>query len=52
MSDVSGPAGITPAAGAAPNAPAVERVGWGFTSLYAAAYMGSILLLLAPLLVS
>ena len=30
----------------------VARVGWGFIALYAAAYMGAILLFLAPLLVS
>jgi MFS family permease len=30
----------------------VERVGWGFIALYAAAYIGAILLFLAPLLVS
>jgi MFS family permease len=32
--------------------PEYSHVGWGFVSLYAAAYMGSILLFLAPLLVS
>jgi MFS family permease len=39
---------------AAPAHPArpVERVGWGFIASYAAAYMGAILLFLAPLLVS
>ncbi|MDQ6648827.1 MAG: MFS transporter [Actinomycetota bacterium] len=35
-------------AGGAP----VDRVGWGFISLYLLAYMGTILLFLAPLLVS
>jgi len=30
----------------------VDRVGWGFISLYVLAYMGTILLFLAPLLVS
>lgn len=29
-----------------------QRVGWGFVAMYAAAYMGAILLFLAPLLVS
>ncbi|QWZ07293.1 hypothetical protein KRR39_17750 [Nocardioides panacis] len=32
--------------------PTQERVGRGFVALYAAAYMGAILLFLAPLLVS
>src|ERR1700712_4699895 len=31
---------------------AVERVSWGFIASYAAAYMGAVLLFLAPLLVS
>ena len=36
-----------------PEAPPVPgRVGWGFISLYALAYIGTILLFLAPLLVS
>jgi MFS family permease len=30
----------------------VERVGWGFITMYAAAYIGAVLLFLAPLLVS
>ncbi len=33
-------------------APAARRVGWGFISLYTLAYMGTILLFLAPLLVT
>jgi MFS family permease len=41
-------AGTAPAAVSHP----VERVGWGFIGLYVAAYMGVILLFLAPLLVS
>ena len=32
--------------------PVAHRVGWGFISLYALAYIGTILLFLAPLLVS
>src|SRR6188508_1230871 len=32
--------------------PLAHRVGWGFISLYALAYIGTILLFLAPLLVS
>ncbi|HYN71640.1 MAG TPA: MFS transporter, partial [Nakamurella sp.] len=42
------------AARAAPEttSPAMHRVGWGFISLYALAYMGTCLLLLAPLLVT
>jgi MFS family permease len=47
MPDVPGPIVVV-----APDARPVARVGWGFTSLYAAAYMGAILLFLAPLLVS
>jgi MFS family permease len=35
-----------------PRPPAVERVGWGFISLYALAYTGTTLQLLAPLLVT
>jgi MFS family permease len=35
-----------------PRPPAVERVGWGFISLYALAYSGTTLQLLAPLLVT
>ena len=36
----------------AARAPGKSRVGWGFVSLYALAYIGTILLFLAPLLVS
>jgi MFS family permease len=43
MTDVSVPTSTSPP---------VERVGWGFIALYAAAYMGTVLLFLAPLLVS
>jgi MFS family permease len=32
--------------------PVAQRVGWGFISLYTLAYMGTVLLFLAPLLVS
>jgi MFS family permease len=35
-----------------PPSPAVHRVGWGFISLYALAYLGTVLVLLAPLLVT
>jgi MFS family permease len=52
MPDVSGPGSSTPTAGVAPDPPPVDRVGWGFIALYAAAYMSAILLFLAPLLVS
>jgi MFS family permease len=36
----------------APEAPPVQRVGWGFISRYTLAYMGTCLLFLAPLLVT
>jgi MFS family permease len=52
MPDVSSTAGTPATAGIVLGAPAVARVGWGFISLYAMAYMGMILLFLAPLLVS
>lgn len=41
-------------AGAAlePESSAVKRVGWGFISLYTLAYLGTVLVLLAPLLVT
>ncbi len=42
----------TAAAALDPDPPAAHRVGWGFITLYALAYMGTILLFLAPLLVS
>src|SRR5664279_3941882 len=35
-----------------PESPAVHRVGWGFIALYTLAYVGTILLFLAPLLVT
>ena len=35
-----------------PESPMVQRVGLGFISLYTLAYMGTILLLVAPVLVS
>ncbi len=35
-----------------PGPPAPHRVGWGFISLYTLAYVGTVLLFLAPLLVS
>lgn len=41
-----------PAEALKPGSPAVDRVGWGFISLYTLAYMGTILLFLAPLLVT
>jgi MFS family permease len=52
MSAVSGPGSSLPGLQPAPGSRPVERVGWGFISLYALAYMGAILLFLAPLLVS
>ena len=50
MTDASRSRAEQPAA--APEPPAAHRVGWAFILLYALAYMGSILLFLAPLLVS
>ena len=35
-----------------PGSPAAHRVGWGFISLYALAYMGTTLMFLAPVLVT
>jgi MFS family permease len=35
-----------------PESPAVKRVGWRFISLYTLAYLGTVLVLLAPLLVT
>ena len=35
-----------------PGQPAVRRVGWGFVTLYALAYLGTTLVLIAPLLVT
>ena len=51
MPDISGPRNRTPIAVGPPGGPA-DRVGWGFIALYVLAYMGTILLFLAPLLVS
>ena len=42
----------TIAPGVLPESDALERVGWGFITMYALAFMGMILLFLAPLLVS
>jgi MFS family permease len=39
-------------AAAEPSSPAVDRVGWGFISLYTLAYLGTVLVLIAPLLVT
>jgi MFS family permease len=50
MPDISRPSGSAPPEPDAPSA--ARRVGWGFISLYALAYIGTILLFLAPLLVS
>jgi MFS family permease len=52
MPNVPSPARGTPTVRTAPGSHPVERVGWGFISMYAAAYMGAVLLFLAPLLVS
>jgi hypothetical protein len=51
MHDTPGPADITPIA-LEPHSPVQHRVGWRFISLYTLAYMGSILMLLAPVLVT
>lgn len=52
MPEHSGPAiGSSQVAAVTDQGP-TERVGWGFVILYAAAYMGAVLLFLAPLLVS
>jgi MFS family permease len=59
MPDVAGPPGAAepprPSPGAAEAklaAPAVRRAGWGFIALFAAAYLGATLQLLAPLVVT
>ena len=59
MPDVAGPPGAAEpprpspgAAGAELAAPAVRRAGWGFIALFAAAYLGATLQLLAPLVVT
>jgi MFS family permease len=48
VSEVAIPVTAVPGAGSG----AVHRVGWRFISLYTSAYMGSILMLLAPVLVT
>jgi MFS family permease len=50
MPDISGLG--TPTAAPPVPAPAINKVGWGFISLYTLAYMSTCLVLLAPLLVS
>jgi MFS family permease len=52
MPDVSRPGDSTPMAAVEPDSPAIHRVGWGFISLYASAYMGTCVVLIAPLLVT
>src|SRR3954452_9196431 len=59
MPDVAGPPGAAEpprpspgAAGAELAAPAVRRAGWGVIALFAAAYLGATLQLLAPLVVT
>ena len=51
MSDVSR-TGDRAAATSQPKSPAADRVGWGFISLYTLAYLGTSLVLIAPLLVT
>ncbi|MEP7091256.1 MAG: MFS transporter [Nocardioidaceae bacterium] len=52
MPDRPGHRSSAPSVGLAADSVLVERVGWTFVMLYVAAYMGAILLFLAPLLVS
>jgi MFS family permease len=52
MSSASHPGHSTPPASAVAEVANVHRVGWRFISLYTSAYMGSILMLLAPVLVT
>src|SRR3954468_3547730 len=52
MRNLSGEGAKSTDAAPLPPDAAAQRVGWGFIGLYAAAYMGNILLLLAPLLVT
>jgi len=52
MPRVRVPGATSSAPTAAPANSTVEQVGWGFIALYALAYIGTILLFLAPLLVS
>jgi MFS family permease len=51
MSDVSR-TGDRAAATSQPESPAAHRVGWGFILLYTLAYLGTSLVLIAPLLVT
>ncbi len=52
MPDLPGPSTGSAPAGAVPDHRPEAHVGWGFMTLYALAYVGAILLFLAPLLVS
>lgn len=52
MTDPSGPCTGSAPAGTGPEQRPVTSVGWSFIALYALAYIGTILLFLAPLLVS
>ncbi len=52
MRDLSGEGAQSADSALLPPRTAAVRVGWGFIVLYAAAYMGTILLFLAPLLVT
>src|SRR3954451_2586386 len=52
MRDLSGEGARPTTSSALPPDAAARRVGWAFILVYAAAYMGTILLLLAPLLVT
>ena len=52
MPRVRVPGATSSAPTAAPANSTVEQVGWGFIALYALAYIGTVLLFLAPLLVS
>jgi MFS family permease len=52
MTDMQGAAAGAQTVAAVVDPHAGDRVGWGFISLYATAYMGTVLLFLAPLLVS
>ena len=52
MPDVSGQAARATGSACPVSDGGAHRLGWGFISLYAAAYMSTILLLLAPLLVT
>jgi MFS family permease len=52
MPDVSGSGRTMAEAAIEPEVPSVPRVGWGFIALYTSAYMGTVLVLIAPLLVT